>query len=86
MLYKSWNNDNYWNRHGQGGIQVDGSCDSANLEEKLFMALYLNPYHSHGKGHVCNKFLFCSDSLLVPMLLFSLKLLEPLHMFKLQSV
>ena len=27
-------------------IQVDGSCDSANLEDELFIALYFDPYTS----------------------------------------
>ena len=34
-----------------------GSCDSANLEEELFIALYFDPYTSDGKVHVCSKFL-----------------------------
>ena len=38
-------------------IQVDGSCNSANLEQELFIALYFDPYTSDGKVHVCSKFL-----------------------------
>ena len=38
-------------------IQVDGSCDSANLEDELFIALYFDPYTSDREVHVCSKFL-----------------------------
>ena len=54
-------------------IQVDGSCDSANLEEELFIALYFDPYTSDGKIHVCSKFLSVRQPTIVPILLVSLK-------------
>jgi len=38
-------------------IQADGSCDSANLEEEVFIALHCDPYASNGELHVCCKFL-----------------------------
>ena len=38
-------------------VQADGSTDSANLEEELFVALYFNPYTENGKVCVCNKVL-----------------------------
>ena len=60
-------------------IQVNGSCDSANIEDELFIALYFDPYTSDGKIMFAANF-FLYGSLLVPMLLISLKIsLELLH-------
>ena len=38
-------------------IQIDGSTDSANVEEEVFLALYFNPHSLDGKVHVHDKFL-----------------------------
>ena len=38
-------------------IQMDGSTDSANVEEKLFLALYFDPYSSDGSVHLRSRFL-----------------------------
>ena len=38
-------------------IQIDGSTDSANVEEEVFLSLYFDPHSKDGKVHVCDKFL-----------------------------
>ena len=38
-------------------IQADGSTDSANMEEELFLVLYFDPHATDGKIHVQDKFL-----------------------------
>ena len=38
-------------------IQIDGSTDSANVEEEVFLTLYFNPYSDDRKVHVQDKFL-----------------------------
>ena len=38
-------------------IQSNGSTDAANVENELFVALYLDPHAPDGKVHVCNRFL-----------------------------
>lgn len=38
-------------------IQSDGSTDVANVENELFVALYLDPHAPDGKVHVRNRFL-----------------------------
>ena len=38
-------------------IQIDGSTDSANVEEEMFLTLYFNPYSDDRKVHVQDKFL-----------------------------
>ena len=39
-------------------LQMDGSTDSANMEEELFLAVYFDPYGSHGSVSVKNTY-FC---------------------------
>ena len=38
-------------------IQIDGSTDSANIEEKVFLTVYFNPHSNDGKVHIQDKFL-----------------------------
>ena len=38
-------------------IQANGSTDVGNVENELFLALYLDPDAPDGKVHVCSRFL-----------------------------
>ena len=38
-------------------IQIDGNTDSANIEEEVFLVMYLDPHAKAGKIHVCDKYL-----------------------------
>ena len=38
-------------------IQIDGSTDSANIEEEVFLTVYFNPHSNDGKVHIQDKFL-----------------------------
>ena len=38
-------------------IQIDGSTDSANIEEEVFLTVYFNPRSNDGKVHIQDKFL-----------------------------
>ena len=38
-------------------IQIDGSTDSANVKEEVFLTLYFNPYSDDRKVHVQDKLL-----------------------------
>ena len=37
-------------------LQADGTTDSGNIENKLFMILYLDPYRTDGQVHIQNRF------------------------------
>ena len=39
-------------------IQMDGSTDSANIEEELFLTIYFDPHGSDGSVHIRNNY-FC---------------------------
>ena len=39
-------------------IQMDGSTDSGNIEEELFLVIYFNPYGTDGSVHIHNRY-FC---------------------------
>ena len=38
-------------------IQADGSTDSGNIEDELYLVVYFDQYTKDGKVHVRNKFL-----------------------------
>ena len=38
-------------------LQADGSTDSGNVKDEVFLAVYFDPYAKDGKVHVCSKFL-----------------------------
>ena len=38
-------------------LQADGSTDSGNVEDEVFLAVYFDPYAKDGKVHVRSKFL-----------------------------
>ena len=40
-------------------LQMDGSTDCANIEEELFLAVYFDPYSSHGTVQIKNVY-FCT--------------------------
>ena len=37
--------------------QIDGSTDSTNVEEEVFLTVYFNPHSNDGKVHIQDKFL-----------------------------
>ena len=39
-------------------IQMNGSTDSGNIEEELFLVIYFNPYVTDGSVHIHNRY-FC---------------------------
>ena len=38
-------------------MQMDGSTDSANKENELFLVVYFDPYSTDGTVRICNKYL-----------------------------
>ena len=46
-------------------IQMDGSTDSANKEEELFLVVYFDPFSTDGSVHILNRYLCVSAKVCV---------------------